>query len=233
MSDGVLLQAEGLMRVLEGEVPVTLVNGITMDVKSSEFMAITGPSGSGKSSLLYLLGLLDRPTDGRVIIDGVDTSGMSEAEWAQIRLEKLGFIFQFHFLLPEFTALENVMLPMQRLGRLNNAQMREKGEDLLTHLGLEKQIHKLPKQMSGGQAQRVAVARALANDPVLILADEPTGNLDTVSSQTVQDILRGIAHEKNRAVVAVTHDMDFANATDRRLHLVDGKLAAVPMRETA
>lgn len=228
MSEGPLLQAQDLVRVLPGEVPVTLVNGITLAVQRSEFVAITGPSGSGKSSLLYLLGLLDAPTQGRVLVDGVDTAGMDENALAQLRLEKIGFIFQFHFLLPEFTALENVMMPMRRLGRLSAAEMKARGEKLLTDLGLEAQINKLPRQMSGGQAQRVAIARALANDPPLILADEPTGNLDTVSSQNVQTILKKIADAPNRSVVAVTHDLDFASAVDRRVHLVDGKLAALP-----
>lgn len=219
-----LLQAQHVIRSLTGEVPITLVKGVSLEINAGEFVTITGPSGSGKSSLLYLLGLLDKPSEGHVLVNGQNTTQMSEEKLAALRLEKLGFVFQFHFLLPEFTALENVILPMQRLGKLPEKARKERATQLLSDLGLADQIHKLPKQLSGGQCQRVAIARALANEPVLILADEPTGNLDTVSSQTVQNILKDLAHQQNCAVVAVTHDMEFAELADRRIHLVDGKL---------
>lgn len=219
-----LIKANDLTRKLTGEVPVTLVQNATLQIKPGEFVVITGPSGSGKSSLLYLLGLLDEPTSGTIEIDGQDTSKMNANKLAQFRLEKMGFVFQFHFLLPEFSALENVMMPMRRLGKLPEAEARKKATDTLSQLGLGDQIHKLPKQMSGGQCQRVAVARALSNDPILILADEPTGNLDTISSATVQKMFREIAHAQNRAVLAVTHDTEFAEMADRRIHLVDGKI---------
>ena len=219
-----LLHAEHVIRSLTGEVPITLVKGVSLEINAGEFVTITGPSGSGKSSLLYLLGLLDKPSEGHVLVNGQNTTQMSEEKLAALRLEKLGFVFQFHFLLPEFSALENVILPMQRLGKLPEKARKERATQLLSDLGLADQIHKLPKQLSGGQCQRVAIARALANEPVLILADEPTGNLDTVSSQTVQNILKDLAHQQNCAVIAVTHDMEFAELADRRIHLVDGKL---------
>lgn len=221
----ILLSAHNLTRTLTGEeIAVTLVRDVSLDIMEGQFTAITGPSGSGKSSLLYLLGLLDKPTSGSIMVTGKETTTLNEDELAAFRLEKLGFIFQFHFLLPEFTALENVRLPMQRLGRYPLAQQTEKAMHLLENVGLKDQAHKLPKQMSGGQCQRVAIARSMANDPTLIMADEPTGNLDTHSAATVQQMLRDIAHTQGRAVVAVTHDMAFAKVADRRIHIVDGKI---------
>lgn len=222
-----LLEAHNLSRSLTGDVPVTLVRDASLIVQPGEFVAITGPSGSGKSSLLYLLGLLDKPTSGKVIVNEQDTSVMSDEALAKLRLEKLGFVFQFHFLLPEFTALENIMLPMKRLGKLDEQAQRDRALKILADLGLESQAGKLPKKMSGGQCQRVAIGRALANDPVLILADEPTGNLDSVSSKTVQGILKDLAHKQGRAVAAVTHDLDFAGEADRRIHIVDGLIEDV------
>ncbi|MBI1275062.1 ATP-binding cassette domain-containing protein [bacterium] len=218
----VIIRVENLKRTLEGDVPVTLVKDATLQIRKGEFTAITGPSGSGKSSLLYLLGLLDKPSGGKLWLNGQETTALTDDARADLRLAELGFVFQFHFLLPEFTALENVMLPMQRLGKRSEATMRKRGEELLESLGLAEQRHKLPRQMSGGQAQRVAIARALANEPLLILADEPTGNLDTASSANVQKILRDVAHQHNRAVIAVTHDPEFAATADHSIVIVDG-----------
>jgi lipoprotein-releasing system ATP-binding protein len=216
------LEARGVTRILPGIVPTTLVHDITLTIQDNEFVAITGPSGSGKSSLLYLLGLLDLPTSGEVLIKGDATAGMTEEERAFTRLSTLGFVFQFHFLLPEFTALDNLMLPMRALGRLPPKDMRERAEALLTSLGLADHLHKRPDQLSGGQRQRVAVARALANDPPVILADEPTGSLDSKSSEQVFDILRDLVDSKGKTIIAVTHDLDLAARMDRRIHLVDG-----------
>ena len=225
-----LLEARGVTRVIGGEQPTTLVAGIDFAVAPGEFVAITGPSGSGKSSLLYLLGLLDTPTAGEVLVNGRSTKGLDEEARARLRLSDLGFVFQFHFLLPEFTALENVSLPMRALGRLDDAQMRRRAFDILSSLGLADHAHKRPDQMSGGQRQRVAIARALANEPLVILADEPTGNLDTQSSAQVLSIMRGIVadapSESRKAVVIVTHDLDLAARADRRVHIVDGKVAS-------
>lgn len=223
MSD-VILRAEGLVRKLEGEIPVTLVDGATLEVNRGEFVAITGPSGSGKSSLLYLLGLLDKPTSGKLFVDGENVAEYNDDQVAAVRLAHIGFVFQFHFLLPEFTALENVMLPMQRLGKLSDKQMCERAASLLADLGLADQTHKIPRQLSGGQCQRVAIARALANEPSIILADEPTGNLDSSSSVTVQNILKDLAHNRNCSVIAVSHEVRFAEEADRRIVIVDGKI---------
>ncbi|CDH43273.1 ABC transporter ATP-binding protein [Candidatus Contendibacter odensensis] len=217
-----ILAAEQLGRTLPGEVPVTLVQEVTLEIGRGEFVAIMGPSGSGKSSLLYLLGLLDVPTAGRVLLDGRDTSGYGEDELATTRLQKLGFVFQFHFLLAEFTVLDNVMLPMRRLGVQTEAAARQRAEVLLQQFGLHDQGHKRPHQLSGGQRQRVAIARALANDPPIILADEPTGNLDSRASANVRQILHDLTRELGKTVVAVTHDLTFASAADRRVGIVDG-----------
>jgi lipoprotein-releasing system ATP-binding protein len=181
-----------------------------------------GRPGSGKSSLLYLLGLLDVPTAGRVLLDGRDTSGYGEDELATTRLQKLGFVFQFHFLLAEFTVLDNVMLPMRRLGAQSEDAARQRAEKLLQQFGLHDQGHKRPHQLSGGQRQRVAITRALANDPPIILADEPTGNLDSRASANVRQILHDLTRDLGKTVVAVTHDLTFASAADRRIGIVDG-----------
>lgn len=221
-----LIEAVHLTRILPATVPVTLVRDVSLTVDRQEFIAITGPSGSGKSSLLYLLGLLDRPSSGTLTIGGQDTSLLDDDALARLRLEMLGFVFQFHFLLPEFTILQNVELPMRKAGRLSSARMRERGTRLLEDLGLAGHLDKRPDQLSGGQRQRVAVARALANDPHVVLADEPTGSLDSKNSEQVFQILRDLVHKNGKTVVAVTHDMDIAARADRRIHLVDGTVVS-------
>lgn len=221
-----LIEARGVTRILSGIVPTTLVHDIDLAIGDNEFVAITGPSGSGKSSLLYLLGLLDMPTAGEVLIRGKATARMDENERAVTRLSTLGFVFQFHFLLPEFSILDNVTLPMRALGRLSARQMRERGLELLSSLGLADHVHKRPDQLSGGQRQRVAVARSLANEPPVILADEPTGSLDSKSSEQVFEILRQLVDDHGKTVVAVTHDLDLAARMGRQVQLVDGEIVA-------
>lgn len=225
MANDVIMRTEHISRILDTEaLPVTLVKDASVELRTHEFTAIKGPSGSGKSSLLYLLGLLDKPTTGNIFIDDIDVIGLSDKKLAQIRLEQMGFVFQFHFLLPEFTSLENVMMPMQRLGRLKDSDIKKQASEKLEKLGLGEHMYKLPSQLSGGQRQRVAVARALANNPRMIFADEPTGNLDTESSKTVQEILKKLAHDDGCAVVAVTHDPEFAKNCDRIITIIDGSV---------
>lgn len=220
---GQVLEGVGLTRVLPGPVPTTLVVDVNVAFPPGSFSVITGPSGSGKSSLLYLLGLLDLPTAGEVLVDGAPTAALDDAARTAIRLARFGFVFQFHFLLPEFTVLDNVMLPMRQLGRLGAGAMRARAMALLEQLAMPEVAGKRPDALSGGQRQRTAVARALANDPQIVLADEPTGSLDTTNAAAVFAILRDLARE-GRTVVAVTHDEALAATADRRVRLVDGRV---------
>jgi lipoprotein-releasing system ATP-binding protein len=219
-----LIELRGVTKTIGDGVTTTLVADIDLAINPGEFVAVTGPSGSGKSSLLYLLGLLDAPTRGEVLVEGRRVTSLGEPERARLRLATLGFVFQFHFLLPEFSAMSNVMLPMRALGRLDDKAMHKRAVELLQSLGLAGHEHKLPGQMSGGQRQRVAIARALANEPLVILADEPTGNLDTHSSAQVLDIFRRLVDETGRAIVMVTHDLDLAAEADRQVRIVDGRI---------
>lgn len=221
-----LIEARNVTRILPGVVPTTLVHGIDLSIHDNEFVAITGPSGSGKSSLLYLLGLLDLPTSGEVLIGGRSTAHMDEEERAATRLSMLGFVFQFHFLLPEFTVLGNVMLPMRALARLPIEAQRARARDLLGSLGLGDHVNKRPDQLSGGQRQRVAVARALANEPPIIFADEPTGSLDSKASEQVFELLRDLVDTHSKTVVAVTHDLGLADRMHREIKLMDGAIVA-------
>ncbi len=220
-----VLEARGLTRILPGPQPTTLVADVDARFETTSFTAISGPSGSGKSSLLYLLGLLDPPTAGDVLLDGASTAALSNEARGRLRLEHFGFVFQFHFLLPELTALANVMLPMRQLARLAPARMRDRARELLAALDMEPEASKLPAALSGGQRQRVAIARALANDPRLVLADEPTGALDSKNGAAVFAIFRRLADE-GRTVIVVTHDERLARDADRAIHVVDGRVAS-------
>ena len=222
-----IMVADKLSRTLPGDPPVPLVIDADLAIEPGKFTAIVGPSGCGKSSLLYLLSLIDRPTGGRLLLEGQDVTPLSGDERARIRLEKFGFVFQFHFLLPEFNALENVMLPMRRLGRLSLREADARARELLGFMGLADKAMKSPDKLSGGERQRVAIARALANDPALVLGDEPTGNLDSVNSARVVDLFRQLAHEQGRAVVCVTHDPGIAEVADVRVSMLDGRVIEV------
>ena len=218
------IEAEGLTRILSGEPPVRLVDHANFAVPAGRFAVITGPSGCGKSSLLYLLGLLDTPTAGSLRIDGEEMAGLDGNTRAALRLERFGFIFQFHFLLPELSALENVVLPGRRLGRLELPECRDRGGALLEGLGLVGKGDMLPSRLSGGERQRVAIARALINDPAFLLADEPTGSLDSQNSARVIDTLEHLARDHGRTVLCVTHDTGIAARAEYRIEMMDGRV---------
>jgi lipoprotein-releasing system ATP-binding protein len=203
---------------------VRIVNDVSLDIVAGEFTAITGPSGSGKTSLLYLMSGLDRPTKGEVTLTGCDITDMEEDELAELRNTQLGFIFQFHFLLPEFSALENVMMPLLARGRFTRAAAQRKAHDLLGDLGMADKERNKPHQLSGGQQQRVAIARALVNDPALLLADEPTGNLDSRNAEALYQIFRTLNRVRGQTTVVVTHDEHFASMTRRVLRILDGRI---------
>ncbi len=210
-----------------GDIQVHALNGLTIKITQGEFVSIMGPSGSGKSTLMNILGCLDRPTEGRYILDGEDVSELSRESLAHVRNRKLGFIFQAYNLLPRMNALENVMLPLMYAQKNNTTdkERQDKAEELMGLVGLQDRMHHLPKELSGGQQQRVAIARSIINDPVMILADEPTGNLDTKSSREIMSVLHKM-HESGRTIVMVTHEPGIANETERIIHVRDGKLDA-------
>ena len=219
----IALRCQNIHRHLgEGEGRVHVLRGVSFEAERGKTCAIVGPSGCGKSTLLYLLGLLDQPGEGTIHISGRNMSGASDLERTAVRCEQIGFVFQFHFLLPEFTALENVMMPMFKLGRLSAEQMRSRATSLLENVGLADKTHRLTTQLSGGEQQRVAVARSLANSPSIILADEPTGNLDVRNSEQVFSLLARLAKENGQAVVLVTHNPEIANRCDSIRPMRDG-----------
>jgi lipoprotein-releasing system ATP-binding protein len=218
-----VLSCAGLHRYLgQGEGRVHALQGVSLDIRAGKTYAIVGASGCGKSTLLYTLGLLDRPDAGTICLQGRDLSRADDEQRTRARLDGIGFVFQFHFLLAEFTALENVMLPMIRLGKLSPEERRDRAAGLLRQVGLAGKAGRLANRLSGGEQQRVAVARALANSPSLLLADEPTGNLDAGNAERVVDLLVGLAEAQERAVVIVTHNEAIAKRCDHELLMKDG-----------
>lgn len=223
MSRESVVRTVDLWKVYGDEVKVEALKSVDIDIGSGEFVSITGPSGSGKSTLLNMIGGLDRPTRGDVYIDGTDISTLSDRGLARLRNRSLGFIFQFHNLLPEFTATENAMVP-QLLAGTGKREARERAVELLETVGLGHRLDHRPAELSGGQNQRVAIARALSNNPSIVIGDEPTGNNDTETSDKLYDLFRRLNREIEQTFIVVTHDLDLAARADRTIRLVDGRV---------
>ena len=227
----VVIETRDLRKTYAGKVPVPVLHGVDLEVRAGEFVAIVGQSGSGKTTLLNLLGALDTPTGGTIVINGVDISALDEDALADLRSDEIGFVFQFHYLLDEFSCLENVLMPIViRYGAVTEAQ-RARVIGLLRRVGLQAEMHKRPGEMSGGQNQRCAIVRALANDPRIILADEPTGNLDSRAGEEVFALMREMSREHEVAFVMITHDDRLAHVADRILLIEDGRLRELAKAE--
>ena len=221
MSD-IVLELQNVTKIFgEGDTQVKALDDVSFSIKRGEFVLIVGSSGSGKSTLLNMIGLLDKPTSGKVILDGKQTTTLNDGQVSQYRNEKLGFVFQFANLLPDLTVVENVMLPQQI--QRSSEDIRQNATDLLIKVGLEDQINKRSNKISGGQAQRAAIARGLVNRPTVVLADEPTGNLDSVTAGKVVKVAKTMAKELNQTFIIVTHDRDQFPDVDRVITIIDGK----------
>ena len=221
MSD-IVLELQNVSRIFgEGDTQVKALDNVSLSIRRGEFVLIVGSSGSGKSTLLNMIGLLDKPTSGKVILDGKETTALNDGQVSQYRNEKLGFVFQFANLLPDLTVLENVMLPQQI--QRSSEDVRQNATDLLIKVGLEDQINKRANKISGGQAQRAAIARGLVNRPTIVLADEPTGNLDSVTAGKIVKLAKTMAKELNQTFIIVTHDRHQFPDVDRVITIKDGK----------
>jgi putative ABC transport system ATP-binding protein len=216
-----LIELRGVSKTVEsGGRPLTILHPLDVAIPSGRFLAVVGPSGSGKSTLLGLLAGLDAPTTGQILIDGIDITTLSEDALARLRGEKIGFVFQFFHLVPSLTAFENILVPMEIAGRRD---AMDRARLLLEEVGLSDRGHHYPSQLSGGEQQRVAIARALANDPSIVLADEPTGNLDSTTGRHIMDLLLAVRRSRSSTLVLVTHDVELASLADSRLTLRDGR----------
>lgn len=225
-SDNNILSATGVGREFQTATgTLRVLDDVSLTVKTGQFAAVTGASGVGKSTLLHILGGLDRPSEGSVRVGGQSFSGMNETDLARFRNHKVGFVFQFHYLMDDFNALENVMIPMLIAGQ-SRARAKERGELLLEQIGLTNRKTHRPKELSGGEQQRVAVARALANEPDIVLADEPSGNLDTATGRRLHDLLFKLSESNSTSFLVATHNRELADKCDVEFRLVEGKLAA-------
>lgn len=219
-----VLQANGISKNFHDPITIQVLKEVSFEIKRGEFVSVIGKSGCGKSTLLYILSTMDTDYEGDLLIDGVSMRTKKEGELALVRNEKIGFVFQFHYLLNEFSVLRNVMLPGLKLGKYSEQEVEHRAMEKLRILGIDNEAHKMANQLSGGQKQRVAIARALINDPLIIMGDEPTGNLDKKNSQIVFDIFKELAHEFKQTLLIVTHDNEFAQSTDRIIEMEDGRI---------
>ncbi|MCC6817402.1 MAG: ABC transporter ATP-binding protein [Bacteroidia bacterium] len=222
-----ILEVKNIVKQFHDPITISVLKDISFSIDKGEFVSITGKSGCGKSTLLYVLSTMDTDYEGELIIDGQSMAKRKEAELAKVRNEKIGFVFQFHYLLNEFSVLRNVMLPALKMNKFNKDEIEAKAIEKLKILEIEKEALKRPNQLSGGQKQRVAIARALINDPIIILGDEPTGNLDKKNSQNVFDIFKELSQSFGQSLLIVTHDADFADRTDRIIEMEDGKIISL------
>lgn len=230
----VVLKAEHIRKKFHQPTEFEVLKGLNFEVNKGEFFSIIGKSGCGKSTLLYILSTMDTDYEGILTINGEKLTGKKQNFLSGFRNEHLGFVFQFHFLLPEFTALRNVMLPALKLRKYSEEEIEHRAIEKLRLVGMDEFAHKHANRLSGGQQQRVAIARALVNDPTIIMGDEPTGNLDTENSMRVFDIFRQLAEENGQTIITVTHDKDFANGSDRIMEMEDGEILEIaPPKETS
>lgn len=219
-----ILKTEKVNKFFHDPVEFQVLKNIEFEVQKGEFLSMIGKSGSGKSTLLYILSTMDTDYTGNLYIDNQLTTGLNKDKLAELRNEKIGFVFQFHYLLPEFSCLKNVMIPALKLGKLNEKEIEHKAYEKLEMLGLKDQALKPASKLSGGQQQRVAIARALINDPLIIMGDEPTGNLDSKNTDIVFDIFQELTKTYGQTIIAVTHDDDFARKSDRIIEMKDGEI---------
>lgn len=221
---GIILKTEAIGKYFYDPIQFKALDNVSFEAYRGEFLTLVGKSGSGKSTLLYCLSTMDTAYEGKLYINDLLVTGKTKDELAQIRNAHIGFVFQFHYLLPEFSCLKNVMIPAQKLGKYDYTEIEERAYQKLKMLDLKDQALKPASKLSGGQQQRVAIARALINDPDIIMGDEPTGNLDSKNAQNVFEIFKTIAKESGQTIIAVTHDVDFAKASDRTIELADGRI---------
>lgn len=219
-----VIEAIDISKSFHDPITVKVLSDLNFSIYSGEFVSIVGKSGCGKSTLLYILSTMDTNYQGELLLDGISMNNKTDAELAKVRNEKIGFVFQFHYLLNEFSVLQNVMLPGLKFGKLSPKEVEHNAYEKLKMLGIGSEALKYPNQLSGGQKQRVAIARALINDPLIIMGDEPTGNLDKKNSDMVFDIFKELAEEYNQSLLIVTHDLDFAAKTQRTITMEDGRI---------
>jgi lipoprotein-releasing system ATP-binding protein len=220
----IVLEARNISKEFHDPVTIQILNNVNFKIYKKEFVSVIGKSGCGKSTLLYILSTMDTEYTGELLVDGMSMKNKKEAQLALIRNEKIGFVFQFHYLLNEFSVLRNVMLPGLKLNKYSEQEIEQRAIEKLRILGIDKEALKKPNQLSGGQKQRVAIARALINDPLIIMGDEPTGNLDKKNANIVFDVFKELTHSFNQTLLIVTHDQEFAQNTDRIIEMEDGRI---------